>query len=501
MDSEPTTPDWLTPAQRETYDQLLIGLAAGDVCVLQGDAGSGKSAILRTLQNTLGGERLRARDFMNALMKREPAALEEAFFDLLDATLAANQLVLVDDLHLITKVVNGYDYPRAYLLDTALAALLNEAELQHKKLVFSLAGDGVPDSILQRGYAWEIEDFQPEDYRAICLSYLGPLAEKLDYQKVHRYAPSLNAYQLRNACRWMRQSPVFDTEQFVEHLMSRNLTSNVDLNEVQPVSWTELKGVDNIIAELEAKVALPFENDALASEFKLKAKRGVLLAGPPGTGKTTIGRALAHRLKSKFFLIDGTAISGTNDFYEKIEKIFDAAKRNAPSIIFIDDADIIFEGKDNGFYRYLLTMMDGLESTSAERVCVMMTAMEAGSLPPAILRSGRVELWLETRLPDENARYVILRDKLSQLPEPFPQVDAKSLARASRGLTGADLKAILEDGKLLFAHSLSLGEAPQPLESYFLKAIAAVRAKGLSHKKHNASFFSTVPFGFKVDPA
>ena len=64
--------------------------------------------------------------------------------------------------------------------------------------------------------------------------------------------------------------------------------------------------------------------------------------GPPGTGKTTIGRALAHRLKGKFFLIDGTIIAGTQDFYEKIHKVFRAAEENAPSIIFIDDADVIF---------------------------------------------------------------------------------------------------------------------------------------------------------------
>ena len=62
---------------------------------------------------------------------------------------------------------------------------------------------------------------------------------------------------------------------------------------------------------LETNIVLPLENDALANEFKLRSKRGVLLYGPPGTGKTTVGRAMAHRLKGKFFLIDGTFIAGT----------------------------------------------------------------------------------------------------------------------------------------------------------------------------------------------
>src|SRR5580704_3053682 len=162
-----------------------------------------------------------------------------------------------------------------------------------------------------------------------------------------------------------------------------------------------LKGVDDIIEALETKIALPFENREWAARLNLKPKRGVLLAGPPGTGKTTIGRALAHRLKGKFFLVDGTMIAGSDNFYRQIDRVFAAASRSAPSVIFIDDADVIFGGdKESGLYRYLLTKMDGLESASAGRVCVMMTAMEPADLPAAMLRSGCVELWLETRLPD-----------------------------------------------------------------------------------------------------
>ena len=76
---------------------------------------------------------------------------------------------------------------------------------------------------------------------------------------------------------------------------------------------------------------------------------------------------------------------------------------------------MIFEsGEELGLYRYLLTMLDGLESESAGRVCVMMTAMDVGSLPPALVRSGRIELWLETRLPDDAARGAILRAQLAR---------------------------------------------------------------------------------------
>jgi ATP-dependent 26S proteasome regulatory subunit len=255
--------------------------------------------------------------------------------------------------------------------------------------------------------------------------------------------------------------------------------------------------MDDVIAALEAKIALPFENPALAEELQLKARRGVLLAGPPGTGKTTIGRALAHRLKGKFFLIDGTVIAGSCDFHDTVSRIFDAAKKNAPAVIFIDDTDVIFEDNSKGFYRYLLTMLDGLESASAGRVCVMITAMDVGSLPAALLRSGRIELWLETRLPDQAARAEVFRAKLSGLPVPFADADVTVLAAASHNLTGADLNAVVEDGKLAFAHDHVSGLPVKKIESYFLDAIETVRENRRRYRRSKPpQMTEAVKFGF-----
>src|SRR5207253_471199 len=197
---------------------------------------------------------------------------------------------------------------------------------------------------------------------------------------------------------------------------------------------SDLKGIDEVIRSLEANIIVPLENDELAAELGLKPKRGVLLAGPPGTGKTTVGRALAHRLKSKFFLLDGTFISGACDFYERVHQLFERAKQNAPSVLFIDDSDVLFEDREYhgvGLYRYLLTLLDGLESETAGRVCVMMTVMDVGALPPALVRSGRVELWLQMNLPDEAARAAILRRHLAGLPASIGPVHEPRLARAT----------------------------------------------------------------------
>ncbi len=233
----------------------------------------------------------------------------------------------------------------------------------------------------------------------------------------------------------------------------------------------QLKGVDDVLRSLGRHIVLPLENDELASELGLRAKRGVLLYGPPGTGKTTIGRALAHRLKGKFFLIDGTFIAGTGDFYERVHQVFEAAKENAPSVIFLDDADAIFEdGEERGLYRYLLTILDGLENEGAGRICLMLTAMDLAHLPPALVRSGRVELWLEMKLPDAEARGLILRQQLATLPAHLQSVQEAEVVAATEGFTGADLKRLVEDAKALYAYDRAAQETLRPFTSYLLSA-------------------------------
>jgi transitional endoplasmic reticulum ATPase len=489
----------LTPAQQAAAESLLGAVACGAVAVLQGDIGLGKTTVLGYVHARTGGAFIGMREFMRVLDTRGPLAIEEAWIQLMEESLREHDIVILDDLHLIVNVVQGFDYPRQHLLDLAITAILEQAA-NNKKLIFAVMED-IPEPIARRGQTCKIADFEPDDFQSICSRYLGTAAEGLDYHRIHRFAPALNAHQLKNACSRGPATGSFDTDGFIEYLASQNLTSNVEMEEVAVADWKDLRGVDDVIRALDAKIAFPLEEHLAAAEFQLKPKRGVLLAGPPGTGKTTIGRALAHRLKSKFFLIDGTFIAGSNDFYCEIKKIFEAAKRNAPSIIFIDDADVIFEGDGKaGIYRYLLTMLDGLESVSAERVCVMMTAMEVSSLPAALLRSGRIELWLETRLPDEPARRSILSERVAALPQPLVGVDAALLARASRGCTGADLKAAVEDAKLLYAHDLCSGSRLRPVEEYFIEAIATIRANRRKYARRKPAEMPELPrVGFCLD--
>jgi transitional endoplasmic reticulum ATPase len=478
----------LSPSQQEAFDHLLTALPKGNIFVVWSGDGKGRTTVLQEFHKQQGGHWLPLKDYIDELRTQHPLQMEETLEKLLTSTLEKHDLVIVDDLDLIYSVICGCgfrdSYPRGAFVEAVLTSISSNLT-KKKKIVFANNGK-LSDAIKNRCFFAGFQKFTVADYQFLCEAFLGKKAKGLDFAKIYRFAPKLNAHQLKTACTWLKDEKI-DTEIFIEYLRSQRMASNVDLGEVEDVDLRSLHGFDDVIESLEANIIVPLEQDDLATEFGIKPKRGVLLAGPPGTGKTTIGRALAHRLRSKFFLIDGTYISGSKDFYQRVRQVFEAAQNNAPSIIFIDDSDVIFENKDDfGFYRYLLTMLDGLESESNKRICVMMTTMDVGSVPPALVRSGRIELWLETRLPDRDARLAILKDNSQNLPAQFQSIDLPELADHTEGLTGADLRRLVEDGKILYAYDKARKLKPKNVNAYFLQAIETIRQnkEKYAHAEH-----------------
>src|SRR5262245_61826939 len=128
----------LSPSQQRGYDELRRLLPSGNVFVLAGNDGVGRTTVLRQLHRDVGGAFLNMKDFTAALRQRDPGALEETFEQIVLAALESNDVVIVDDLRLLSNVAMHHFYPRFGLLDAPLTTLTSLAADAGKKLVFAV---------------------------------------------------------------------------------------------------------------------------------------------------------------------------------------------------------------------------------------------------------------------------------------------------------------------------------------------------------------------------
>ncbi len=463
----------LLPVQQSALNKLLRLSDAAPVVVLIGERGSGKSTILRAFCEARGGFWL-GPELLRAAAERSPHTAGDAVTTMIAHAFETHDLVVVDDLEFMEMTNRRYR-------DDAFQTLqrLTIAHERGKKLVAgSFWEGGLASASRHRRWPVTIAPFGVEDYRQFFQNMLGGQLGDLDPALLHRHVTGLNGYQLERLCRMMIHSGSTATSDAIGLVDRYLMRSNTRISEVERLSFDDLPGTDHIVGKLETHIIMPLQDTELAARLDLKPKRGVLLYGPPGTGKTSIGRALAHRMKGKFFLIDGNIPTEPPvRFFQEVDEVISQAKENAPCVLFIDDADVLFNIVHiSGFARYLLTLLDGMESEGVGKVCIMMTAMDVTKVPSAILRSGRVELWLETRAPSLETRAAILRKWLSPKLPSHSEVDFQAVAGEAEGFNPADLRRITTDALAWFAADDAAGRKPASAQDYLSRAICELIA-------------------------
>ncbi len=222
----------LCPAQKNAFEGLSHALEVGTILRLWGGVGRGKTTVLRELHQKIGGAFLNMKDFVDASTDKHPLALEETLYHVIMEALKANAVVIVDDIHLLDLSSGCHFYPRSGYFNSIMMGLCTYALESGKKLIFGTKSN-FAEAAEQRSYSFGIERFKVEDYAALVGTFCNRRANDLDFDKIFRFAPKLNAHQLKAACQWLGNHKKLTTDSFIEYLRSQRLASNVDLGEVQ----------------------------------------------------------------------------------------------------------------------------------------------------------------------------------------------------------------------------------------------------------------------------
>lgn len=464
----------LSPTQQAAHDRALVVLAGSPLVMIEGESGMGKTTVMKALRDVTGGAFLTVSDFEAVLNHRSPSAYEQSIYEVVSAALDRERIVYIDSVERLSLANWLSSNRRQGVFNLVFRALFERTAVGERQIVLGHSPLELPPDSNQvtayRPVSVNLPGLRAADYQHIVVERLGEAAAAgIDFVRVHHHARRLSAYDLNIVAGLLTgrglSSPTTDDvigiiEAYLQH-------SNVDVAEVEAIDLSRLVGVEEIVETLERTVLLPLKAPDLAAQLGLEAKHGVLLHGPPGSGKTTIGRGLAHMMRGKFFMIDGDTNHEAGDFFYKVDRIFDRAVANSPSVIFIDDADVILSDPQmQHFGRYLLTKLDGIQSESMARVCVMMTAMRVSDMPPPLLRSGRMEVWLEVRLPAEEQRKTMIEAFVARVPAAALGFDATTLARHTEGFTPADLRRMVSDAVEHLAFDRHSGAKPKSIEAY-----------------------------------
>ncbi|QCE06030.1 transitional endoplasmic reticulum ATPase [Vigna unguiculata] len=227
-----------------------------------------------------------------------------------------------------------------------------------------------------------------------------------------------------------------------------------DENRLDEVGYDDVGGVRKQMAQIRELVELPLRHPQLFKSIGVKPPKGILLYGPPGSGKTLIARAVANETGAFFFCINGPEIMSklAGESESNLRKAFEEAEKNAPSIIFIDEIDSIAPKREKThgeverrIVSQLLTLMDGLKSRA--HVIVIGATNRPNSIDPALRRFGRFDREIDIGVPDEVGRLEVLRihTKNMKLSE---DVDLERIAKDTHGYVGADLAALCTEAAL-----------------------------------------------------
>jgi proteasome regulatory subunit len=225
----------------------------------------------------------------------------------------------------------------------------------------------------------------------------------------------------------------------------------MEVNESPQVTYQDIGGIEEQVEEVRETVEMPLKNPGMFEDVGIEPPSGVLLHGPPGTGKTMLAKAVANQTDATFIKMAGSELvhKFIGEGAKLVRDLFDLAREREPAVIFIDEIDAIAakrtESKTSGdaevqrTMMQLLSEMDGFEERGEIRIIAATNRFDM--LDRAILRPGRFDRLIEVPKPDERGREQIFRIHTRDM-NIDDDLDYASLADVADDASGADIKAI-----------------------------------------------------------
>ncbi len=230
------------------------------------------------------------------------------------------------------------------------------------------------------------------------------------------------------------------------------LVSGTEVIEKPLTTFSDIGGLDEQIKQIRQAIELPFERPEAFREFGIEPPKGVLITGPPGTGKTMLAKAVANSTQATFLGLVGSELAQKyiGEGGRMVRELFDLARKRAPAIIFIDEIDAIGSKRldmatsgDREVQRTLMQLLaelDGFETLDDVKVIAATNRPEL--LDVALLRPGRFDRIIDIELPNSEARQHIFEVHCKNVPLD-KKVNIRKMAIATEGYSGAEIKSII----------------------------------------------------------